>query len=206
VVAGGALLLAAALESPVGEGERDAARPAVPGAVADPSEGLAEGLPPLTLIVDRALPPAIAALPPIRQAQRLEALATSTGEAGRYVELGSVLQTLGDGAGATAAYRSALRAGGSDLEADTGLAMVEATRGGDGPARAAERLEALARANPSSQVVAFNQGWLAIYRRDADTARASWERTVALDSDARLGRVARALLASLEQSPAGRNP
>ena len=36
VVAGGALLVAAALDSPVGEGSRDVAQPAVPGTVAEP--------------------------------------------------------------------------------------------------------------------------------------------------------------------------
>ena len=208
LVVGGALLAAAALDQPVGSGERDAAQPAAPGAVAGEAEegGLAEGLPPLTLILDRPLPGDIGDLAPIRQAARLEALAQRTGEARRYTELGTVLQTLGDDVGATAAYRSALRAGGDDLAADAGLALLEATRGADGPERAAARLAAMADANPGSTIVSFNQGWLAVYRRDADLAREAWERTIALDPDGRLARVSRALIASLAESPSGRNP
>jgi len=206
VAAGGALLVAAALDSPVGEGERDAARPAAPGVVAEPGEGLAQGLPPLALVLDRALPPSVASLPPIRQAPRLAALAADSGDARRYVELGSVLQTLGDATGATAAYRTALRAGGDDIAAATGLALVQGTAGGDGPARAAARLAALAAATPASQTIAFNQGWLAIYRRRPDPAREAWERTISLGPQTRLGRVSRALLASLERSGSGQGP
>jgi hypothetical protein len=198
---------AGALDSPVGAGGRDEAQPVAPEALAEPEEGgLAEGLPPLTLILDDTLPREIAALPPARQATRLEALAGRTGSALRYVELGSVLQSLGDQVGATAAYRSALRAGGQEAAAQTGLALVEATRGGDGPERAAARLDALAAADPRSQLIAFNQGWLQIYRREGDAARESWARTIELGPDTRLGRVARALLASLEQSGSSRNP
>lgn len=206
IAVGAAVLVAAALDDPVGSGERDAAQPAVPGPVAGPAEGLSEELPPLTLILDRPLPRGIGDLAPIRQAVRLEQLAQRTGAGRRYTELGTVLQTLGDRVGATAAYRSALRAGGDDLAADAGLAMVQATGGGDGPERAAERLAAIAVANPESQLVAFNQGWLAIYRRMPDAARAAWQRTIDLGPDARLGRVSRALIASLGQGSSGRNP
>lgn len=206
-VAGGALLAAQALDSPVGAGARDEARPVAPDTVADPaSGGLAEGLPPLTLVLDRPLPSAIASLPPIRQAVRLERLATRSGSARRYVELGSVLQTLGDLAGATAAYRSALRAGGQEPAAETGLALLQAADGPDGPARAAARLDRLAASAPRDQLIAFNQGWLAIYRRQADPARAAWRRVIALGPDTRLGRVAGALLASLEARDPGRDP
>lgn len=207
LLVGAAVLAATALDRPVGSGERDAAQPQAPVAVAGGSgEGLAEGLPPLTLILDRPLPAGIADLAPIRQAARLETLARRTGLARRYTELGSVLQTLGDEAGAAAAYRSALRAEGDDLSAEAGLALLEATRGDEGPARAAARLEALEAANPESAVVAFNRGWLAVYRRDGALARAAWERTIALDPGGRLARVSRALIASLGSGPGGRNP
>lgn len=206
VAVGAAVLIASALDQPVGAGERDAAQPAAPGAVEEPATGLAEGLPPLTLILDRPLPAGIRDVAPIRQAARLQELARSTGAARRYTELGTVLQTLGDRAGATAAYRSALRAGGDDLAAEAGLAMVLATQGAAGPERAAERLAELADANPRSQLLSFNQGWLAVYRREAVVARAAWERTIDLGPEERLGRVSRALIASLEQSAPGRNP
>lgn len=210
VAAGGALLLARALDQPVGEGARDAAPPAAPGVVADPGAldagGPPQGLPPLALVLDRPPPPAIAQLPPIRQAERLRDRALRLGTGRAYVELGSVLQTLGDGTGATAAYRSALRAGGADTAAEAGLALVEGARPGTGPARAAARLAALASENPRDQLVAFNQGWLEIYRRRADAARRAWERTVALAPATRLGRAATALIASLGTGGSGRNP
>lgn len=210
VAAGGALLTAQALDSPVGEGARDAAQPAVPGQVDDPAaaagDGLVEGLPPLSLILDRPLPPAVTALPPIRQVAALRTRAQRTGTARAHVELGSVLQTLGDEVGATAAYRTALRIGGDDPAAEAGLALVEGSQPGDGPARGAARLAALVDARPRDQLLVFNQGWLEIYRRNGDTARAAWERTVELGPRTRLGRVATALIASLAPAGSGRNP
>ncbi|MGD9571242.1 MAG: tetratricopeptide repeat protein [Thermoleophilia bacterium] len=201
-----ALLVASALDDPVGAGDRDAAQPAAPGEVSDQAGGLSEDLPPLTTILDRPLPAGVADLPPIRQAARLRQLAEGSGEARRFVELGTVLQTLGDPAGAAASYRRALRLGGDDVAAETGLAMVSATAGAEGPQRAADRLGALAASHPDSQLVAFNQGWLAVYRSRRDDAREHWERVIAIDADARLGLAARALIASLEQGASGRNP
>ena len=210
VAAGGALLVAQALDSPVGQGARDAAQPAVPGQIDDPTagttDGLVEGLPPLSLILDRPLPPAITALPPIRQVAALRTRAQRTATARAHVELGSVLQTLGDEVGATAAYRTALRIGGDDPAAEAGLALIEGTRSGDGPARAAARLADLVDARPRDQLLVFNQGRLEIYRRRGDSARAAWERTVELGPDTRLGRVATALIASLASGGSGRNP
>lgn len=206
VAAGGALALAVALDSPVGAGARDAAQPQAPAVVADPSADPPEGLPPLALVLDRSLPAGVAALPPIRQVERLRALAERSGDARRHVELGSVLQILGDRAGAGAAYRTALRLGGDDVAAETGLALLQGASGAEGQRRAARRLSALAAAHPDNQVVAFNQGWLEIYRRRAAPARAAWTRTVELDPGTRLGRTARALLGSIETGGSGRNP
>lgn len=206
LVVGAALLVASALDSPVGAGARDEAQPAAPGEVAEPSNGLAEGLPPLALVLDRPLPADVRSLPPARQAQRLRAQAQSTGSARRYVELGSVLMGMGDEAGATAAFRSAQRAGGQDVAAETGLALVRATSGPDGPQVAAARLDALAAANPGDQVLAFNQGWLAIYRRDREAALTAWTRTIQIKPGTRLARAAMTLGASLGGGPSGRNP
>lgn len=206
VAVGGALLMAVALDDPVGEGARDEAQPVAPSQVAEPPQGLAEELPPLALVLDRPLPPAIASLPPIRQVERLQGLARSSGDARRYVELGAALQAIGDGTGATGAYRSALRAGGDDVAADTGLALVRATQGPDGPEVAAARLSALASANPDDQLVAFNQGWLAVYRRDSAGATEAWRRAVTIAPDSRLGLAAVALIRSLEERASGREP
>ncbi len=206
LLAGGALLVANALDDPVGAGARDEAQPAVPGVPADPTTAQTT-LPPLALVLDRPLPNVVADLKaPIRQAGVLQTLAKETAQPRRYVELGSVLQLLGDGTGARKAYETALLLDPANVAAKTGLALVEAARGGSAEAAGAARLRALAAENPRSQIVAFNEGWLAIYRREAAPARAAWTRAVALGEDTRLGRTAAALLASLENGATGRNP
>ena len=206
LLAGGALLIANALDDPVGAGARDEAQPAVPGVPVDPATA-SGSLPPLALVLDRPLPNVVADLKaPIRQAAVLQTLAKETAQPRRYVELGSVLQLLGDGAGARSAYETALALDPANGAAKTGLALVGAANGGAAQATGAARLQALAAGNPRSPLVTFNQGWLAIYRRKAGPARAAWTRTVALGEDTRLGRTAAALLASLENGASGRNP
>jgi hypothetical protein len=198
---GAALLLADALDSPVGEGARDEAQAVAPGPVAVPGGALAggEGLPPLALVLDRPLPEGIADLPPIRQATRLSELARSDPDPRRLVELGSVLQLLGDPEDAARAYRAAAARAPADVAARAGLAMVEGT-GGEGLARAAAGLAALAREHPDDQLVAFNQGWVEIYRRRAGPAERAWRQTVALGEGTRLGRTATALLRELDRA------
>jgi hypothetical protein len=195
---GAALLLADALDSPVGAGARDEAQAVTPGPVAVPGGALAggEGLPPLALVLDRPLPEGIGDLPPIRQASRLSELAQGDRDPRRLVELGSVLQLLGVPGDAARAYRAALARDPGDVAAQAGLAMVDGTDGG-GLARAAAGLAALAAEHPGDQLVAFNQGWVEIYRRRAGPAERAWERTVALGQDTRLGRTATALLGEL---------
>lgn len=205
VVAGGALLVAHALDSPVGQGARDEAQPAVPGPVASPDGGLGS-LPPLAMVLDHALPASIADLPPIQQAQLLRTRAAAAPGAGRSVELGSVLQLLGDAADAQAAYRAALASDPRSVGARVGLALVDGATGADGLALGAQRLGELARAHPRDQLVSFNRGWLEIYRRRAAPAERAWRRTIALGPRTRLGRTATALLGTLVNSSTGRNP
>ena len=84
----------------MGAGARDEAQPAVPGVVADPTNSTAGELPPLALVRDEPLPAVVADIKaPIRQIPVLRRLAEGTAQPRRYVELGSVLQLLGDGAG-----------------------------------------------------------------------------------------------------------
>jgi len=207
VLAGAAILIAMALDNPVGAGARDEAQPAVPGVVADPAQTAPAELPPLALVLDQPLPSVVADIKaPIRQVPVLRQLAQVTAQPRRYVELGSVLQLLGDGKGAEDAYNIALQLDPANVAAKTGVALVTGAQGGDGPAAATVALQRLATANPKDQLVAFNQGWLAIYRRQAAPAEAAWTRTVALGPDTRLGRTAAALLASLENGASGRNP
>src|SRR5262245_34894664 len=98
VAVGAALLIADALDSPVGEGARDEAQAVAPGPVAVPGGGRVggQGLPPLALVLDRPLPAGIGDLPPVRQVTRLNELAQTDPDPRRLVELGSVLQLLGD--------------------------------------------------------------------------------------------------------------
>ena len=204
VVAGGALLVAAALDSPVGEGSRDVAQPAVPGTVAEPEAP--DGLPPLALVLGRELPADVRDLPVSEQAVRLRDQVARGAPAARWVGLGSLLQQLGRGPMAGGAFQNALTLEPGNLEALVGLALVGGATGPEGAARAAATLSDLATANPDSQLVAFNQGWLAVYRRRAAAARAAWERTVALGAGTRFGRNAAALLDALENGSTGRNP
>jgi hypothetical protein len=75
--------------------------------------------------------------------------------------------------------------------------MNPGVAGGAGLVRAAAGLDRLAREHPGDQLVAFNQGWVEIYRRRAAPAEQAWQRTVALGADTRLGRTAAALLQQL---------
>ncbi len=216
VVAGGALLGARALDDPVGAGERDAAQPAVPGPVVTTPEapegehgdqgGLAGRLPPLAVVLDRPLPAGLADLQPAEQAERLRALATADAPARRHVELGTVLQLSGDDDGAAAAYRRAIAIGGDEVAARVGLALVGATADPAAGQAAATQLERLARAHPRSQLVAFNQGWLEVYRRRGAQAAQALRRAASLGPGTRLGLTARALVEALENPPTGRNP
>lgn len=214
VLAGGALLVAGALDSPVGEGARDVAQPAAVGTVATPqtapgpgSDAPAEGaLPPLALVLDRPLPEPVEGLEPAEQLEQLRQLAISTRDADRFVELGSLLQLAGDGPSAQFSYESALRFDTESIGARVGLALVDGATGEKGLARASAELGRLATRYPQSQIVSFNRGWLEIYRGRAVPARTAWQRTVALDPDSRLGRTATALLTTLENSPGSRNP
>jgi hypothetical protein len=84
--------------------------------------------------------------------------------------------------------------------------MVEGASGAAGLQRGAAQLERLARERPREQLVSFNQGWLALYGGLREPAERAWTRTVALDPDSRLGRIAPVLLRALETVPSGRRP
>lgn len=211
VVAGGALLLAGAMDSPVGEGARDEARAVAPDAPATTTPGPTEGataaeLPPLALVLDHALPASLTALPAAKQLERLRLQGIATKDPERFVELGSLLQLLGDSASAEFSYQGALKFDPDNVGAKVGLAMVQGSTGDTGLVAAARTLQDLAAENPRNQLVAFNQGWVEIYRRRGATAKTAWERTVALGPQTRLGRTATTLLSTLENGSGGRNP
>ena len=212
-LAGGALLIANTLDSPVGEGARDKAQPAAPAAAAagagtgataqDPEVA---NLPPFAMVLDHRLPAGIAGLAPAQQALELRTRAMSSRDPERFVELGSVMQVLGDPASAEFSYQSALKFDPQNVGAQVGLATVGGTAGGDGLATAGERLRALATIHPRSQLISFNLAWVEIYRGQARPARAALQRTVALGEATRLGRTATSLLAATEKIQLGPNP
>jgi hypothetical protein len=189
--------LALALDSPVGEGARDAV-PAMPDPVTGLSPGTAAGLPPLALVLGEAPPDGIGDLPADQQLERLTALATPTAPAQRFVELGAVLQALGRGAEARAAYLEARERDPGNLGARVGLILVPAASGDEAAMTAADvRLAALERSLPEEQLPAFNRAWLAIYRADARTATDGLRRTIALGERSPLGITAATLLRAL---------
>jgi cytochrome c-type biogenesis protein CcmH/NrfG len=199
--------VAPALDSRGGEGARDVAPPVARAAVAEPDPPPApDELPPLALVIARELPADVRDLPPSEQATRLRDQVIQGAPAARWVELGSLLQQLGRGPMAGGAFQNALALEPGNLEAQVGLALVDGATGPEGATRAAATLSDLAGANPGSQVVAFNQGWLAVYRGQAGAARSAWERTIALGATTRLGLSAAALLDALGSAGGGRNP
>ena len=223
---GGAVLLANAMDQPVGAGERDRAQPAAVAASDAPASRVTEGaqtdgtmggeatsgpqtggtparadavqLPPFAMVLDHRLPAGIRGLNPAGQAEQLRQRAMATNDPVTLVELGSVLQVLGDVPSAQFAFQSALKADPGNLPARVGLAVVPAT--GDRAALddAAAALRALAADNPKSQLVGFNQAWVALYAGDAAAARAALERTHDLGGDTRLGRSAGTLLTAMD--------
>ena len=189
VAVGGALLIASALDSPGGR-RAPATRPRPWRPARWPCPAAARrrrpSLPPLALVLDRPLPDGIADLPPIRQAARLSELAQADPDPRRLVELGSVLQLLGQRRRAPRApTASALRrAPRRTSPPGPGLAMVAGASRRRGPGAAPSPSSPRSPGeHPDSQLVAFNQGWVEIYRRRAAPAEEAWKRTIALGPD-----------------------
>jgi len=201
--------LAVRLDDPVGAGAVDSAQPIVAGPIVAPGEELTGrptptgALPPLALVLDRQPPEGIGDLPAEDQISRLRALAATRAEPRRLVELGAAYQGARRNDEAREAYVNALRLDPDDVAAEVGLALNAAAAGGEDARRAAGALTDLAAQNPDNQIVAFNQGWLAAYQRDAETAEAAWRRTIAIDSNSRLGRTATQLLTLLDEERQG---
>jgi cytochrome c-type biogenesis protein CcmH/NrfG len=203
VLAAAALGLASALDSPTGSAPADPSQPIVAGPVVAPGQELtggASGLPPLRLVLDHAPPGNIGELSIAQQIPRLQALVRRGGAPRRLVELGSAQQARGDGAAALSSYREALRRDPGNLAARLGIVMVDGATGSAGLSRAAAAFRTLAGQHPNSQIVLFNQGWVAAYRRDAPQARASWGRTAALGGATPLGQAARQLVTALAKA------
>lgn len=202
VAAGAALGVAAMLDDPVGEGPQDQA-PIVAGIVTPEGEELTGGdsqLPPLAIVLPRALSADIRQLPAEQQVGRLRQGLAQNGTAKRYVELGRAYMELADADSAAAAFQEAAKRAPNDPEPLVGLAMSRAVADAAGIDAATGELESLAQRFPTSQVVAFNQGWLALYRPDVATVTASWRRTVELGPRTPLGVLAADLLKQITQA------
>ena len=205
-----AIAWAAALDNPVGAGARDpqANMPEVignPGSdTTDTDTARQPSLPPLALMRNRQLPARLRSLRGPALLSGCRARATNARSADAYVDLAYVVQSLGQPALAAAAYRKALAHEPGNLEARIGLLLVPAA-GGDSTAlqRADRALAALERRFPNEQLPAFNRAWLALYRSDAPTARAGFERALALDANTPLGRIAQRLLSAAAASAPG---
>jgi cytochrome c-type biogenesis protein CcmH/NrfG len=197
VAAAAALAVSAVLDDPVAENPTRDATPIVVGPVVEPGQELTGGesaLPPLTMVLEQPAPDDISTLPAAQQVARLRELLETQAEPERFVELGSAYMALGDKAAADDAFDRARRLLPGRPAPLIGLAMSDALEGSEGLDAAARQMAVLRERFPQSQVVAFNQGWLAVYRRDVATVRDAWERTIALDATSPLGTTAAALL------------
>ncbi len=147
-------------------------------------------LPPITLTLDHDLPEAAATAPSAaKQIEILQNLATTDNTPQSWVDLGAARHYQGDYAGAVLDYRRALTLDANRLDAQVGLLMVDAATE-SGRVRSAAALATLAASHPESQLVSFNQGMVAIYRRDSVTAQAALRHVLALNPKSTLGKVA----------------
>ncbi len=152
-------------------------------------------LPQLAVVIDRTDP--VAAMTASNQAVALRAMIQSTPTAERYMALGQVEMSLADQAAAIDAFSHAARIEPNSPDPMVGLAMSQAMTGGSGYDAANAQLQALSSRFPTSQVVTFNLGWLALYRRDVATVKSAWARSVALGPHTQLGATAKALLTQI---------
>jgi cytochrome c-type biogenesis protein CcmH/NrfG len=152
-------------------------------------------LPQLAVVIDRTDP--VAAMTASNQAIALHAMIQTRPTAARYMALGQVEMSLADQAAAVDAFSHAARIEPNSPDPMVGLAMAQAMTGGGGYDAANAQLQALAARFPNSQVVTFNLGWLALYRRDVATVKTSWARTVGLGPKTQLGTTAKVLLTQI---------
>lgn len=159
-------------------------------------------LPPLTLTLDRELPEEIRRVRDVPRAlQLLERRAARANTAEAWVDLGATRHAVGDPQGAVLSYQRALAIDPDRLDAQVGLLMVDsATESGRN--RAATAFEDLAVANPDNAMLRFNQGMVAVYRRDTDTARRAFGVVQRVSPSSPLGKVA----ARLANAASGNDP
>ena len=197
----GATAVAARLDTPVQSGPKDAA-PIIAGPVIIAEDEVfgAKGLPPFALVLERPAPEDLAALPTSRRLTALRARAAG-GDPTILVQLGAAEQAAGSQTAALRAYERALAARPDDVAAQIGVAFTNASAGGIAAGEAALLMQRLAEERPSNQLVAFNRGWLAAYRRDATTALLAWRQALEIDPSTSLGSTARGLIERVRGTP-----
>ena len=188
VVAVAAILVAVVLNQPSGSSGTGTST----SATASSSKA---ALPQLAVVLNRTDP--VQAMTANNQAIALRLMLQSHPTAERYMALGQVEMSLADETAAVDAFSRAAQLAPSSPDPMVGLAMTQAMSGTTGYDAANAQLAALSQRFPNSQVVAFNLGWLALYRRDVITVKSAWTHTVALGPTTELGKTAKALLTQI---------
>ena len=196
-----ATALAARLDTPVRSGPKDAA-PIIAGPVIIAEDEVfgAKGLPPFALVLER---PAPADLVGRSKRQRLTALRAraNTKDLSVRVQLGAAEQAAGNQDRALLIFQDVVATKPDNLAGQIGVAFAKASGGGAAAGEAALILQRLAEEHPSDQLVAFNRGWLAAYRRDATTALLAWRQALEIDPATNLGATARGLIQRVRSKP-----
>lgn len=154
-----------------------------------------EDLPPLRLYLERPMPAAVAREKNLEdQVLKLREIANLDSTPENWTNLGAAYHYAGALRDAAMAYQRALSIDDDRLDARVGVLLLDASLAGqEGMDRANTALRDLATANPTNQMVAFNQAMLAIYRGDREALVADLDRTIALGKTTRLGRQAEQL-------------
>jgi len=202
VVGAAAIVAVAAALTAVAMNGSSGSKPAASSASAPPvvppsnqasgSKNNQNTLPPLAIVLDRK--DSLVSLTAADQVVALRAQLTAKPTSTDWLDLGQVYMALGDQTDAQSAFARAASLVPNTSDPLVGLAMTEGMSGTAGLARANTTLTALAARFPTSQVVMFNLGWLAVYRTDVVTIRRAWARTAALGPTTDLGSWAAVLL------------
>jgi hypothetical protein len=212
LVAVAAVGIARMLDDPVGGSTPDEARPAVGGAVAglvptDTTPGdttptttplkATDVLGPYSMVLAGPLPERLSDATATVAVTRLEARLREKRSLRRIVELAYGYQRVDQPEKAAPLFSEALRLRPGYLPARIGIATIPGETGGRGLLQSRTALAALRREFPRSQIVIFNQGWIALYLRDGPAATKEFETVERLGPKTALGRAATAFLIAL---------
>jgi cytochrome c-type biogenesis protein CcmH/NrfG len=202
VVGAAAIVAVAAALTAVAMNGSSGSKPAASGAGAPPvvppssqtsgSKSSQNTLSPLAIVLDRK--DSMVSLTAADQVVALRVQLSTKPTSTDWLDLGQAYMALGDQIDAHSAFAHAASLAPNTPDPLVGLAMTEGMSGTAGLARANTTLSALAARFPTSQVVMFNLGWLAVYRTDVATIRSAWARTAALGPTTDLGAWAAVLL------------